>query len=250
MLKTVTCQNSSVKCQNISISNNSVSVRILFSSIWLIDKTRSGAITTDHSGPGRHGNERVLRIPKAPALLKPHHQILKCHIQDVRLGGSKPICRDAVGVFYDPAVSANNILVVQARFLVRILRDRSSSSSDSCHASWCTDMQWIASKFTCIALVGRVFANGPCVRGSIPGRVKLKIFFFKWYLIPPFLTLSIIRHLSRVKWSNPGERVAPSPTPQCSSYWKGSLLSSTLLTYWKACKPYHPRFNVRYLRCV
>ena len=27
----------------------------------------------------------------------------------------------------------------------------------------------------------------------------------------------------KVKWSNPGNRVAPSPTPQCSSYWKGSL---------------------------
>ena len=45
----------------------------------------------------------------------------------------------------------------------------------------------------------------------------------KWYLIPPSLTLSIIRHVSRVKWSNPGEGVAPSPTPRCSSYWKGSL---------------------------
>ena len=31
-------------------------------------------------------------------------------------------------------------------------------------------------------------------------------------------------YVSRVKWSNPGKGVAPSPTPQCSSYWKGSLL--------------------------
>ena len=54
-----------------------------------------------------------------------------------------------------------------------------------------------------------------------------------WYLMPPCLTLSIIRSASRVKWSNPGNGVAPSPTPQCSSYWKGSLrLQSTiLLTY-------------------
>ena len=29
--------------------------------------------------------------------------------------------------------------------------------------------------------------------------------------------------VSRVKWSNQGKGVAPSPTPQCSSYWKGSL---------------------------
>ena len=38
-----------------------------------------------------------------------------------------------------------------------------------------------------------------------------------------YLTLSIIRCISRIKWSNPGEGVVPSPTPQCSSYWKGSL---------------------------
>ena len=37
------------------------------------------------------------------------------------------------------------------------------------------------------------------------------------------LTLNIIRYGSRVKWSNPGNGVAPSPTPWCSSYRKGSL---------------------------
>ena len=26
-----------------------------------------------------------------------------------------------------------------------------------------------------------------------------------------------------VKWCNPGHGIAPSPTPQCSNYWKGSL---------------------------
>ena len=45
----------------------------------------------------------------------------------------------------------------------------------------------------------------------------------KWYLIPPCLTLSNIRYVSRVKWSNPWKEVAPSPTPRCSSYWKRSL---------------------------
>ena len=45
----------------------------------------------------------------------------------------------------------------------------------------------------------------------------------KWYLMPPCLTLSIIRYGSRVKLSNPGKGVAPSPTPWCSSYRKGSL---------------------------
>ena len=42
-------------------------------------------------------------------------------------------------------------------------------------------------------------------------------------MIPPCLTLSIIRYGSRVKWSNPWNGVAPSPTPWCSSYRKGSL---------------------------
>ena len=66
-----------------------------------------------------------------------------------------------------------------------------------------------------------VFANGPGDLGSIPGRVIPKT--QKWYLMPPFLTLSIIRYGSRVKWSKPGKRVAPFPTPRCSSYRKGSL---------------------------
>ena len=42
----------------------------------------------------------------------------------------------------------------------------------------------------------------------------------KWYLMPPCLTLSIIRYGSRVKWSNPGKEVAPSPTPWCSKLSK------------------------------
>ena len=42
-------------------------------------------------------------------------------------------------------------------------------------------------------------------------------------MIPLCLTLSIIRYLSMIKWSNPGEEVAPFPSPQCSSYRKGSL---------------------------
>ena len=57
----------------------------------------------------------------------------------------------------------------------------------------------------------------------------------------PCLTLSIIRNGSSVKWSNPRKGVTPSPTPRCSSYWKGSfsgnpwLWSPTLLTI-STCK--------------
>ena len=38
--------------------------------------------------------------------------------------------------------------------------------------------------------------------------------------MPPCLTLSNIRYISRVKWSNPGKGVAPSPTPWTGSNWK------------------------------
>ena len=58
-----------------------------------------------------------------------------------------------------------------------------------------------------IGLVSKVFANGPGDFGSIPGLVK------KWYLMPPCVTLSIIRYGSKVKLNNPGKGVAPSPTP-------------------------------------
>ena len=54
----------------------------------------------------------------------------------------------------------------------------------------------------------------------------------KWYLIPPCLTLSIIRYRSMVKWSNPEKGVALSSTPRCNSYWKESLGSPwTFVTY-------------------
>ena len=44
-----------------------------------------------------------------------------------------------------------------------------------------------------IGLMGRVFDNGPEDRGLIPGRVIAKT--QKWYKIPPYLTLFIIRYI-------------------------------------------------------
>ena len=69
---------------------------------------------------------------------------------------------------------------------------------------------------------GRVFANGPGDLGSIPGFVIPKT--LKMVLDTYCLTLSKWRYVSRIKWSNPWKGVAPSPTPQWCSYWKGSLL--------------------------
>ena len=72
----------------------------------------------------------------------------------------------------------------------------------------------------------RVFANGTGELGSnqIESYQRLK----KWYLILSCLTHRIIRYGSRVKWSNPGKGVGPSPT----AIEKGDFgsPSTTLLT--------------------
>ena len=71
------------------------------------------------------------------------------------------------------------------------------------------------------------------VQSQVESYQRLK----KWYLMPPCLTLSIIRYGSRVKWGNPGKGVAPSPTPCCSKLSKREpsghprLWSPTLLFY-------------------
>ena len=70
--------------------------------------------------------------------------------------------------------------------------------------------------------MGRVFANGLEDLGSIPGCVIPKI--LKMVLDTSLLSTQQYKVLLRVKWSNPGKGVALSPTPWCSSYWKGSLL--------------------------
>ena len=67
----------------------------------------------------------------------------------------------------------------------------------------------------------RVFANGPGDLGSIPGRVIPMT--QKMLLDAILLNTQHYKVLSRVKWSNPGKGVEPSPTPRCSSYRKGIL---------------------------
>ena len=57
----------------------------------------------------------------------------------------------------------------------------------------------------------------------VQSQVKSYQRLLKWYLMPPCLTLNIIRHGSRVKWSNPWKGVASSSTLWCNSYRKESL---------------------------
>ena len=54
------------------------------------------------------------------------------------------------------------------------------------------------------------------VQSQVESYQRLK----KWHLMSPCLTLSIIRYGSRVKWTNPGKGIAPSPTPRCSKLLK------------------------------
>ena len=67
--------------------------------------------------------------------------------------------------------------------------------------------------FNClIDQVGRVFPNGPGHPGSIPGHVIPKTL----EMVLDTSLLNIQQY--KVKWSNPGKGVAPSPTPGCGSY--------------------------------
>ena len=72
-----------------------------------------------------------------------------------------------------------------------------------------------------------MLANGTGDRSSIRDRVIPKT--QKFYLMPPCLTLSIIRYVSRVKWSNSEKEVTPCPTPGVVIIVKRSYGSLTLL---------------------
>ena len=63
--------------------------------------------------------------------------------------------------------------------------------------------------------MSRVLANGP----GDPDQSQVE----SYQMMLPYLTLSIIRLGSRVKWSNPGKGIAPFPTLRFCSYWKRSL---------------------------
>ena len=66
------------------------------------DRTLSGATTPGQSGPGRDGDKEAFCIPKTPALVEPHHQIVYCHTR-MLAGGVLLLCRDAVIVFCNPS---------------------------------------------------------------------------------------------------------------------------------------------------
>ena len=70
-----------------------------------------------------------------------------------------------------------------------------------------------------ISLMSRVFTNGLGDWSSIPGQVIPKT----QKMVLDATLLNTQHYKVRIKWSNPRNKIAPSPTPWCSSYWKGSL---------------------------
>ena len=70
--------------------------------------------------------------------------------------------------------------------------------------------------------MGRVFANGPGDLGSIPGRVIPKT--LKMVLDTSLLNTHQYKVRIEGKVQQSRERSSATPTPRCSSYWKGSLL--------------------------
>ena len=81
------------------------------------------------------------------------------------------------------------------------------------HSTW----DWIL-VFRTIGEYSTHQANGTAQETWVQSQVASYQRLLKWYLIPPCLTLSNKRYVSRVKWSNPGNGVASSPTSRCSSY--------------------------------
>ena len=69
-------------------------------------------------------------------------------------------------------------------------------------------------RITWIGLMRRVFANGPEDRGSIPGLVIPKT----QKMVLDYAVFNTQQYKVWAKWNNPGNGVAPTSTPLCSSY--------------------------------
>ena len=84
---------------------------------------------------------------------------------------------------------------------------------------WC--ICWCQCNIDSFGLAVRVFANGPGDLGSISGRVIPKT--QKMVLDASLLNTQHYKVRIKGKVEQSREGVAPSPTPWCSSYRKGSL---------------------------
>ena len=108
---------------------------------------------------------------------------------------------------------------------------------DLAHFSWFLQTKWNFLNYLAYVLLLTVFAAAglscPLLRC-----IKVKIFML------PCLTLSNIRYVSKVEWINPVKGVVPTPTPWCSSYWKGSLLVAHFTLLFKLAEIFLEDFNL------
>ena len=84
---------------------------MLNSSIWLIDRTLSGAITPGQSGPGSDGNKGVLHIPQSSSITEASPSDSFASYQDIRWWGGLTLFKDAV-VFYSLSRLGTFLLVI------------------------------------------------------------------------------------------------------------------------------------------
>ena len=79
------------------------SISTQFSSIWLIDRTLSGATTLGQSGPGSDGNEGILHIPQSFSITGVSPSDCLESYPGHLLEGVLLFCKEAVSVFYCPS---------------------------------------------------------------------------------------------------------------------------------------------------
>ena len=101
-----------------------------------------------------------------------------------------------------------------------------NSLDSTYHYFW---VLWLFILYRLIGLLSIVFANGPGDLGSIPGHVIPKT--LKIVLDTSLLNTQQYKVRIKGKVEQSREGVAPSPTPGCSSYWKGNLLVTNFTYY-------------------
>ena len=111
-----------------------------------------------------------------------------------------------------------NLSVGQIHRIPRII----PSTHTHTHAHTHTYISIFTYLYRLISLMGKVFGNGLGNLGSIPGRVIPKT--LKMVLDTSLLNIRQYKVRIKVKVEKSVERSSPSPTPRCSSNWKGSLL--------------------------
>ena len=76
-----------------------LSISPQFSSIWPMNRTLTCVTLPGRVDLGAMAMKGYSAFPKAPALLKPYHQIFRV-MSRIFVRGVVPLCKDAVGVFY------------------------------------------------------------------------------------------------------------------------------------------------------